>query len=115
MSLPHRYRQSSSVTATTPATTDSTTSPDRTGSAPAPDAPDRPLLDWRLRFAALSLIWGFSFLLIKVGTQGYAPFQVTLGRLAFGTAVLAIAMAVRREGCRAAPAPGGIWRSPVSC
>ncbi|MGW6292166.1 DMT family transporter [Streptomyces sp. NPDC055058] len=58
----------------------------------------RPRLDWRLRFAALSLIWGFSFLLIKVGTEGYAPFQVTLGRLAFGTAVLAAAMAMRREG-----------------
>ncbi|WP_190175031.1 DMT family transporter [Streptomyces nitrosporeus] len=54
-------------------------------------------VDWRLRFAALSLIWGFSFLLIKVGTDGYAPFQVTLGRLVFGTAVLAAAMAVRRE------------------
>ncbi|MCP9993515.1 MULTISPECIES: DMT family transporter [Streptomyces] len=80
---------SSSVTATT------TTAPDPAGSAPAPA---RPRLDWRLRFAALSLIWGFSFLLIKVGTQGYAPFQVTLGRLAFGTAVLAVAMAVRREG-----------------
>lgn len=52
---------------------------------------------WRLRFAALSLIWGFSFLLIKVGTDGYAPFQVTLGRLVFGTAVLAAAMAVKRE------------------
>lgn len=95
---------SSSVTPTTtatpatPTTTDSTTTPDRTGSAPAPDVPGRPRLDWRLRFAALSLIWGFSFLLIKVGTQGYAPFQVTLGRLAFGTAVLAVAMAVRREG-----------------
>lgn len=92
---------SSSVTPTTtatPATTDSTTTPDRTGSAPAPDVRGRPRLDWRLRFAALSLIWGFSFLLIKVGTQGYAPFQVTLGRLAFGTAVLAVAMAVRREG-----------------
>jgi drug/metabolite transporter (DMT)-like permease len=57
----------------------------------------RPALDWRLRFGALSLIWGFSFLLIKVGTQGYAPFQVTLGRLLFGTVVLAAAMAVRRE------------------
>ncbi|MCX4565659.1 DMT family transporter [Streptomyces viridodiastaticus] len=79
----------SSVTATT------TTAPDPAGSAPAPA---RPRLDWRLRFATLSLIWGFSFLLIKVGTQGYAPFQVTLGRLAFGTAVLAVAMAVRREG-----------------
>ncbi|MFV8184620.1 MULTISPECIES: DMT family transporter [Streptomyces] len=57
----------------------------------------RPALDWRLRFGALSLIWGFSFLLIKVGTRGYAPFQVTLGRLVFGTAVLAAAMLVKRE------------------
>ncbi|MGN9761464.1 DMT family transporter [Streptomyces sp. SD31] len=65
------------------------------------EAAARPLprarLDWRLRFAALSLIWGFSFLLIKVGTDGYAPFQVTFGRLVFGTAVLAAAMAVKRE------------------
>ncbi|MFD8813001.1 DMT family transporter [Streptomyces sp. NPDC059627] len=60
-------------------------------------APSRPRLDWRLRFGALSLIWGFSFLFIKVGTEGYAPFQVTLGRLAFGTAVLAAAMAVKRQ------------------
>ncbi|MEU6350740.1 DMT family transporter [Streptomyces sp. NPDC047072] len=60
-------------------------------------APRRPALDWRLRFGALSLIWGFSFLFIKVGTEGYAPFQVTFGRLFFGTAVLAVAMAVKRE------------------
>ncbi|MFJ8636632.1 DMT family transporter [Streptomyces sp. NPDC093568] len=67
--------------------------------AAATAAPPRPRarLDWRLRFAALSLIWGFSFLLIKVGTDGFAPFQVTLGRLVFGTAVLAAAMAVKRE------------------
>ncbi|MEU1267969.1 DMT family transporter [Streptomyces sp. NPDC005799] len=65
--------------------------------APARPAARRPSLDWRLRFGTLSLIWGFSFLLIKVGTQGYAPFQVTLGRLVFGTAVLAGAMAVKRE------------------
>ncbi|KAF5998581.1 DMT family transporter [Streptomyces sp. RLB3-17] len=57
----------------------------------------RTALDWRIRFGALSLIWGFSFLLIKVGTEGYAPFQVTFGRLLFGTAVLAAAMAVKRE------------------
>ncbi|MDL2078035.1 DMT family transporter [Streptomyces sp. GXMU-J15] len=58
----------------------------------------RALLDWRLRFAALSLIWGFSFLLIKVGTDGYAPFQVTFGRLLFGAAVLVVAMVIRRDG-----------------
>ncbi|OEJ29776.1 hypothetical protein AR457_29320 [Streptomyces agglomeratus] len=54
-------------------------------------------MDWRIRFGVLALIWGFSFLLIKVGTEAYAPFQVTLGRLLFGTAVLAAAMAVKRE------------------
>ncbi|MFF0447236.1 DMT family transporter [Streptomyces sp. NPDC004609] len=57
----------------------------------------RPRLDWRVRFAVLSTVWGFSFLLIKVGTEAYAPFQVTLGRLFFGAAVLAVAMVVRRE------------------
>ncbi|MGW6402227.1 DMT family transporter [Streptomyces sp. NPDC055134] len=64
--------------------------------SPASARPRR-VLDWRVRFGVLSLIWGFSFLLIKVGTEGYAPFQVTLGRLAFGTAVLAVAMAVKRQ------------------
>ncbi|MFF8867418.1 DMT family transporter [Streptomyces sp. NPDC015139] len=72
------------------------TAPRTQSPAPAP-ALARARLDWRLRFGALSLIWGFSFLLIKVGTDGYAPFQVTLGRLVFGSAVLAAAMAVKRQ------------------
>ncbi|MFG2901930.1 DMT family transporter [Streptomyces zaomyceticus] len=55
------------------------------------------LLDWRVRFGVLALIWGFSFLFIKVGTEGFAPFQVTFGRLLFGTAVLAVALAVKRD------------------
>ncbi|MGW4200571.1 DMT family transporter [Streptomyces sp. NPDC004726] len=65
-----------------------------------------PRLDWRVRFAVLSTVWGFSFLLIKVGTEAFAPFQVTLGRLFFGTAVLAVAMAVRRERL---PRGGRTW------
>ncbi|MFJ9590187.1 DMT family transporter [Streptomyces acidicola] len=65
--------------------------------APASAERRRPSVDWRIRFGFLALIWGFSFLLIKVGTEGYAPFQVTFGRLLFGTAVLAVAMAVKRE------------------
>ncbi|MEU5412907.1 DMT family transporter [Streptomyces clavifer] len=73
-----------------------------TTAIPAP----RPAVDWRIRFVALSSIWGFSFLLIKVGTDGYAPFQVTFGRLLFGTAVLAVAMAVRRERL---PRSGRTW------
>ncbi|WP_371622307.1 DMT family transporter [Streptomyces sp. NBC_01116] len=66
-------------------------------SAPTAPAARRPALDWRIRFVGLSLIWGFSFLLIKVGTEGYAPFQVTFGRLLAGTAVLVAAMAMRRD------------------
>ncbi|MFE5298500.1 DMT family transporter [Streptomyces sp. NPDC056632] len=54
-------------------------------------------VDWRVRFGILALIWGFSFLFIKVGTQGFAPFQVTFGRLLFGTAVLLVALVVKRD------------------
>ncbi|MFE5393762.1 DMT family transporter [Streptomyces sp. NPDC056568] len=57
----------------------------------------RRAFDWRLRFGLLALVWGFSFLFIKVGTEAFAPFQVTLGRLLFGTAVVVAAMAVKRE------------------
>ncbi|MFH8565354.1 DMT family transporter [Streptomyces sp. NPDC017988] len=68
-----------------------------TAAAPSARPPGRPALDWRIRFGILSLIWGFSFLLIKVGTEAYAPFQVTLGRLVFGTAVVAAVLVVKRE------------------
>ncbi|MDD9376611.1 DMT family transporter [Streptomyces sp. ZAF1911] len=54
-------------------------------------------LDWRLRFAVLSVIWGFSFLLIKVGTEAYAPFQVALGRVFFGALALLTVLLIRRE------------------
>ncbi|WP_239487031.1 DMT family transporter, partial [Streptomyces durocortorensis] len=80
--------------ATAPASAPPPPPPAPPASAPAAR---RPALDWRIRFAGLSLIWGFSFLLIKVGTDGYAPFQVTFGRLLAGTAVLVAAMAMRRE------------------
>ncbi|MEV7729827.1 DMT family transporter [Streptomyces sp. NPDC087917] len=53
--------------------------------------------DWRLRFAVLSVIWGFSFLLIKVGTEAFAPFQVALGRVLFGALALVAVLLVRRE------------------
>ncbi|KUF17102.1 DMT family transporter [Streptomyces silvensis] len=89
---------STSAAPSAPAT--ATSAPATATSAPTPPPPAtarRRALDWRIRFAALSLIWGFSFLLIKVGTQGYAPFQVTLGRLFFGTAVVAAFLVAKRE------------------
>ncbi|MCZ4100612.1 DMT family transporter [Streptomyces sp. So13.3] len=67
--------------------------------APIPEAPPvaRRAVDWRIRFAVLGLIWGFSFLFIKVGTEAFAPLQVTLGRMVFGTVVLVAALLVKRD------------------
>jgi drug/metabolite transporter (DMT)-like permease len=63
-------------------------------------------VDWRIRFLALGLVWGFSFLFMKVGNEAFAPLQVTLGRMVFGTAVLAVAVAVTRERL---PRGGRTW------
>ncbi|MFE3886057.1 DMT family transporter [Streptomyces lydicus] len=82
------------LTAPTTASARSEASP-RTGTA-APKSTGR-ALGWPLRFAVLSLVWGFSFLFIKVGTQGFAPLQVTLGRVAFGALVLLFVVVLRRE------------------
>ncbi|MDT0549017.1 MULTISPECIES: DMT family transporter [Streptomyces] len=79
------------------------TSANTAAAAPAALAPtptttaDRPRLDWRIRFGALSLIWGFSFLFIKVGNEAFAPLYVTLGRMVFGTAVLVAFLVAKRE------------------
>ncbi|MFI9052086.1 DMT family transporter [Streptomyces sp. NPDC053427] len=86
------------------ATTDAPVSVDVPASADAPvsvEAPDRPArrraLGWPIRFAVLCLVWGFSFLFIKVGTQGFTPVQFTLGRLACGALVLLVILAIKRE------------------
>ncbi|PWI45681.1 DMT family transporter [Streptomyces sp. ICBB 8177] len=87
-----------------PATAPASVSSSAPGPGPAPRR--RRMIDWRIRFAALSLIWGFSFLFIKVGTEAFAPLQVTLGRMVFGTAVLGAVLVARRERL---PRGGRVW------
>ncbi|MGH2442085.1 MAG: DMT family transporter [Chloroflexota bacterium] len=60
---------------------------------------DRPKssLPWQSRILLLAAIWGSSFVLIKFGDQSFAPLQIALGRLAFGTAILLVIVAIRRE------------------
>lgn len=41
------------------------------------------------RLGLLALVWGSSFLFIKVGLQGLGPVQIVLARLSLGAAVLA--------------------------
>jgi drug/metabolite transporter (DMT)-like permease len=75
-------------------------------SASSTTRPGRRVVDWRIRFTALGLVWGFSFLFMKVGNEAFAPLQVTLGRMVFGTAVLAVAVAVKRDRL---PRDGRTW------
>jgi drug/metabolite transporter (DMT)-like permease len=62
--------------------------------------------DWRPRFVLLALIWGSSFLSIKVAVDVLAPVDVAFARVAMGAIVLLIALAVTRQ-----PLPAGrrVW------
>jgi drug/metabolite transporter (DMT)-like permease len=60
-----------------------------------------------VRLALLSLIWGSSFLLIKVALEGLAPAQVVMGRVFAGATVLLAAMVVRRVPFPRSPALWG--------
>ncbi|WP_425583145.1 DMT family transporter [Streptomyces luteosporeus] len=88
--------------ASTAASPTSSTTPDAS-SAPAPTGRGRTAVDWRIRFGVLSVIWGFSFLFIKVGTDGYAPPYVSFGRMLFGSVVLAVVLLVKRDRPPRAP------------
>ncbi|MFE7301040.1 DMT family transporter [Streptomyces sp. NPDC057579] len=83
----------------TPGRAPAPTSAARTSAASGPiqDGPARRTFAWQIRFAVLCLVWGFSFLFIKVGTEGFAPLQVTLGRVAFGALVLLVFLVIKRE------------------
>jgi drug/metabolite transporter (DMT)-like permease len=52
---------------------------------------------WVPAFAALSVIWGSSFLFIKIGVEQVAPLYVTLFRTATGALVLLVTLAVTRD------------------
>lgn len=49
------------------------------------------------KIALLALIWGSSFLWIKLALRGLSPVEVTLDRLVLGAGVLFVVVAVRRQ------------------
>jgi drug/metabolite transporter (DMT)-like permease len=55
-------------------------------------------------YIALAMIWGSSFLFIKIADRAFAPLQVAFGRVLLGAIVVGAVMALRRERL-----PGG-WR-----
>ena len=69
-------------------------------------ASSRPARGWLLPYLGAALIWGCSFLLIKVGLQALSPIQVAFGRQALGAVTLLLIAAVARVGL---PRDRGTW------
>jgi drug/metabolite transporter (DMT)-like permease len=63
----------------------------------APSAPDSNVRAWLPGFLAVAVIWGSSFLFIKVGIRELHPVYVTLGRVGAGALTLLVALAVLRD------------------
>jgi drug/metabolite transporter (DMT)-like permease len=59
-----------------------------------------------IRLGVLALLWGSSFLWIKIALRGLSPVQITLVRLALGAAVLLVIVRARRLRL---PRDGRIW------
>jgi drug/metabolite transporter (DMT)-like permease len=66
----------------------------------------RPGLPWPVAFAALGLIWGCSFLFIKVAVGSFSAVQVGFGRLAIGAITLLVITALTRTSL---PRSRRIW------
>jgi drug/metabolite transporter (DMT)-like permease len=62
-----------------------------------PDTARSDLRAWLPGFLLLALIWGTSFLFIKVGVRELHPLWLTFGRVATGAVVLLIVLAVTRD------------------
>ncbi len=72
-----------------------------------PAAPSTPAqAPWRLNFVLLAVIWGSSFLCIKVLGEDWSAVHVSLGRVALGAVFLLAVLAVRRT---ALPRGRAVW------
>ncbi len=63
-------------------------------------------VDWLL-FAALALVWGSSYLFIKIGVGSLPPFTLISARLAIGALVLGVVLVAAREPLPREPAVYG--------
>ena len=59
-----------------------------------------------LRVAALALIWGSGFLLIKISLRSFSPVELTFARLALGALILTVVLLIRHL---ALPSQRSLW------
>jgi drug/metabolite transporter (DMT)-like permease len=72
----------------------------------------QPRVPWQAKYLALVLIWGSSFLLMKVGLESLSAVQISALRILSGAAVLALLLLVR--GGRL-PTGARVWGHLVVC
>lgn len=69
------------------------TSPDPSVTTTA--SPLRLLSGWRAKFVLLTLVWGMSFVLIRIGAEVLTPVQLSLGRMLLGALPLVAVLFLR--------------------
>ena len=62
--------------------------------APAPTGTPAPRIPWQVKYLLIAVIWGSSFLLMKVGLRTMAPLQIAGLRIFAGTATLLALLAL---------------------
>jgi drug/metabolite transporter (DMT)-like permease len=62
---------------------------------------------WAPAFLLLALLWGASFMFIKVGLGALAPLQVALGRMVFGALFLLAVLVITKDRL---PRGRAVWR-----
>ncbi|MGL5909816.1 MAG: DMT family transporter, partial [Phycicoccus sp.] len=72
----------------------------------------RPRVPWQVKYLALALIWGSSFLLMKVGLSALHPIQISTLRILAGAAVLVVLL--RMAGARL-PRERRVWGHLAFC
>jgi drug/metabolite transporter (DMT)-like permease len=72
-----------------------TPDPERPASAAVPERP-RPAAGYAVLLGALSLMWGSSYLFIKIGVETLPPLSLVLLRVLVGFAILLVVVAVTR-------------------
>ncbi|WP_234003918.1 DMT family transporter [Nocardiopsis sp. SBT366] len=80
------------------------TLPGTVASSPPVVAPrGAPFLSWRAKFVLLALIWGMSFVLIRIGAEVLAPLQLALGRMGTGALALLAVLVLSRGRLPSSP------------
>ncbi|HEX5969829.1 MAG TPA: EamA family transporter, partial [Intrasporangium sp.] len=71
-------------------TRETTTVPDSVGAGEAVTPIHRQRVRWQVKFGSLAVIWGASFLFMKIGLRWFSPVQIATGRIVLGAVTVVL-------------------------